>query len=85
MSDKRLVRVVWHDAADEKETWLKDAEIDEESIVIETVGYVVRDTAKYLTLAGDLCEERDGSATWGRVTRVPKGMVQKVSTLVEGQ
>lgn len=82
---RKLVRIVWHDAADEAETWMKDAEIDEEAHEVVSVGYVVRATPKYWTLAGDIIEGEDPTdPTWGRVTRIPCGMVQRVDVLEGG-
>ena len=80
----KLVRVTWHDASDQKETWLKDADIDDEPYEVVSVGFVVRDTPKYLTLAADTCPG-DETPTWGRVTKIPHGMVQRVEVLEGGE
>ena len=75
----KLVRVVWHDAADKSGTWVGDtdakafAEVD---TAIESVGFLVRETAKYLTIAADWSpEDEDDEETWGRVCKIPVGMV----------
>ena len=34
------VMVVWHDAADEKQTWMRDEEIDEAVVEVISVGYL---------------------------------------------
>ena len=78
-----LVQILWRDAADEKETWLKDEEIEETDYEVHSIGFVVRDTPKYLTLAGDMNDD-GGAITWGRVTRVPKGMIEQIVALVKG-
>ena len=73
----KWVCVTWHDAADEKQTWLTAAEIDEESIAVRSCGVVVRISPKYLTLAGDhnVQAAAPDAPIYGRVTRIPRGMV----------
>ena len=81
-----LVFLEWHDASDEKETWLKTAEISDEPYIVHSIGFLVRETAKYLTLAGDQApSDDDTDITWGRVTKVPVNMIQQRSTLVKGE
>ena len=80
-----LVQILWRDAADEKETWMKTADIDEEDYEVMSIGFLVRETAKYLTLAGDqVAAEEDAAVTWGRITRIPVLMVVERHTLVKG-
>ena len=80
-----LMQILWRDAADEKETWMKSAEILDDDYEVSSVGFLVRETAKYLTLAGDhVAAEDDAEVTWGRVTRIPVLMVVNRRTLVEG-
>lgn len=67
------VSVVWNDAADEKQTWLKESEIDEELVTVTSVGYLVRKTGKYFTIAGDV-HESGGEKVYGRVSRIPTAM-----------
>ena len=79
------VRVIWRDAADERETWMRAEDIDEAGVEVRSVGYLVRVTKMYLTLAADVHEpaptSEGGVATFGRVTRIPPGMVQSIKEL----
>lgn len=78
-----LSKVVWHDAADQAATWSDAAEIEkfgDELVEITSVGWVVRLTKQYLTLAGD--KANDG--TFGRVCKIPMGMVVSVESLSDG-
>ena len=74
------VMVVWHDAADEKQTCMRDEEIDEAVVEVISVGYLVRRTPLYWTIAGDRHMAGE-EAVYGRVTRIPRPMVQKVTEL----
>ena len=80
MAAMKLVRVVWHDASDEPETWIKSSELSEDPVEVCSVGFLVRETALYVTLAGDWSDP-----TWGRVTRIPRGMVQRMDVLEGGE
>lgn len=71
------VRVTWHDACDEKQTWMRDAEIDEGVVVVVSGGYLLRKSTLYYTLAGDKTGTQD-EPVYGRITRIPVKMVQKV-------
>lgn len=81
------VRLTWHDAADESQTWMREQEIDEEVVEVYSVGYLIRLTNKYYTIAGDYHRGKAPSGdphpdiVFGRVTRVPFGMVQKIEVL----
>ncbi len=68
------VKVTWHDACDEKTTWMRAHEIDEAFVEVKSSGVVVRSTARYLTLAADVSGTSD-DPIYGRVTRVPTGMI----------
>ena len=72
--------VTWHDAADEKQTWMRVEEIDEAVVEVTSVGYLVRHTKLYCTLAGDRHTAGE-DAVYGRVTRIPTAMVQKIVEL----
>jgi hypothetical protein len=82
----KLVKVVWHDAADEERTWVKESELDEfadDMVEVVSFGYLVRKTAKYLTIAGDCIRNGTEETTWGRVCKVPVGMVVSVTAVEE--
>lgn len=85
--DKRLVRVTWVDASDPEtnESWYSDKDVDdfsESTCEVVSVGWVKSHTKNYLTLVADYIEGSDGKLTWGRPTKVPNGMVQKIEDLV---
>lgn len=65
--------ITWHDAGSDEDdltTWSDDPG-DGEDIVIQTVGWVVKETAKYVTVAMDLA---DDGQTHTR-SRIPVGMI----------
>jgi hypothetical protein len=73
----QLVKVVWDDAEDpaDGKTWLDAEDVETfsaKSCTVESVGYLVSKTAKYVTLAADRIEGLDH---WGRVTKIPVGMI----------
>jgi hypothetical protein len=81
MMDKRLVKLVWHDASDpdrDSGPWYSDRDLDEfgdEVVAVTSVGWLRSQTDKYVTLAGDYFVDADGDITWGRPTKVPTKMV----------
>ena len=78
--DKPLIVVVWHDAADQSDTWVSPEEVDkfgEKVLEITSVGWEVKRTKLYLTLAGDYTSDGDS----GRVCKIPIGMVQSIKEL----
>ena len=79
--DKRLVRVVWNDAQDHADKWVdaRDAEaFSDTDCTIVSIGFLVRQTEKYVTIAGDYDASDDD---YGRVTKIPIGMLQTVEDL----
>lgn len=77
MTDKRFVKVFWHDAQDEGRTWVPDQEIEafnDEVCEVISWGWLVGESKKYVTLAADYIAD----GTWGRVTKIPRGMVVKI-------
>lgn len=77
----QLVRVQWRDAQDHPEKWVDEGdalEFGEADCTIESVGFLVSRTAKYLTLAGDWdAVDHD----YGRVTKIPASMLISVEEL----
>jgi hypothetical protein len=63
--------VVWRDAGSDDTGWEQPEETKDIDHIITSIGYVVKETDNYLTLAMDV--HTDGS-TNGR-GRIPKGMV----------
>jgi hypothetical protein len=75
------MRVVWNDAQDHNEPWVpvEDAEkFGNEDCQIVSVGFLVSKTSRYVTLAADWNES---GGDYGRVTKIPAGMVQSISEL----
>lgn len=87
-ADKRprhIVRVVWDDAEDPSEgkTWLDGEDVEKFSThdcTVESVGYLVSQTEKYVTLGADWIDELKH---WGRVTKIPAGMVTRIDVIYE--
>ena len=82
--DKRLVRIVWRDAEHMiKDTWTDDESVQEfanEDFLLVSVGWLIKKTDKYYTIAGDWDEHLDN---WGSVRKIPATMVQSVSDLAD--
>lgn len=78
----RLVVIVWLDTQDNEQTWADENEIDAftaRPCEITSIGYVVRETASHYVLAGD---HHPGNGDYGRITKIPKGMVSTVQEIV---
>lgn len=77
----KIELIEWHDAGSlaDDDTWA-DEPGEDEDIVIRSVGWVVKETAKYLTIALDLS---DDGQTHSR-GRIPQGMVVKRTVLFDG-
>lgn len=77
MSERKFVKVCWHDAQDEGRTWVQDEELQpftEALCEVISWGWLVGETKKYVTIAADF----SAPSTWGRVTKIPRGMVVKI-------
>ena len=80
MKDKRLVKLVWLDAADPgagEGPWFSDKDVDdfsETEVTVTSVGWIKSQTDKYVTLVADWFDDEHGT-TWGRPTKVPTKMV----------
>ena len=75
-----LIVVTWHDAEDVHDTWSDAKEIEAfgDSIMeVTSVGWEVKRTKLYLTIAADYTPD----GTFGRVTKIPIGMVQNIKEL----
>lgn len=76
---KPIVKVTWHDAQDHAETWASEKETEQWSAtacVIVSVGFLVSKTDRYITLAADWDDE---DKNYGRITKIPVGMVVDIS------
>lgn len=77
--DKPFVKVIWHDAADDGRTWVPAEDIapfTEEVCEVVSWGWLVGGSkkTKYITLAADYIAD----GTYGRVTKIPSGMVVSI-------
>ena len=72
--------VKWIDAIGDGKGWETKDNLDDEDYVVSSVGYVVKETDKYLTLAMDL-GPGDGQ-TNGR-GRIPKGIIISRKVIAE--
>lgn len=72
---KPLVKVRWLDARDHDDTWANEADIEAFNLVeveVLSVGYLVSEGHKYLTIAGDY---NPSDNDYGRISKIPIGMV----------
>ena len=79
-----LVLVTWEDAEDtaDGKTWMDDEEVktfSQQSCTVVSIGFLISKTTKYVTLAGDYIEKL---GHYGRVTKIPAGMVVQTEVLV---
>ena len=77
----KVVKVFWSDAQDHPDKWVNAAAaaaFGQVTCIIESVGFLVSDTEKYVTLAGDFDISDDN---YGRVTKIPKGWVTRVEDI----
>lgn len=78
---KPFVVVRWSDAQDHPDKWVDEEAAEafgDDACNIISIGFLIRKTDKYITLAGDWdAVDKD----YGRVTKIPIGMVQSIETL----
>lgn len=78
----KLVEVSWEDAEDATDkTWYDDKEMDAISTrlcPVKSIGYLKSQTDKFITIYGDFSPD---PSTYGRVTKVPMGMVRNVRVI----
>lgn len=76
------VEIRWRDAQDHADKWVDEddaKEFGDADCVIVSIGYLVSQTAKYLTLAGDWdATDKD----FGRVTKIPSSMLVSIENLI---
>jgi hypothetical protein len=75
MTDKILVIVKWNDANGDSLTAYAAQDVPHVPIVIDTVGWLMRDDDNGVSVSGEFC----GDDTWRSVTFVPRGMVISVT------
>ncbi len=78
----RLVRVLWDDAEDPKPGWQDEDDLKafdaEDGCLVVSVGWVVSEGPKYITLCADWVAKLKHA---GRVTKIPMAQVVKVEEL----
>lgn len=71
---KPLVIVTWNDAHGDSGSAFSEHEIPHAPIVIDSVGWLLREDDAGVTVAAEFCHD----GTWRGVTFVPRGMIQAV-------
>lgn len=77
-----IVLVKWRDARDHNDKWVDEEDVisfGEDDPEVESMGYLVSRTSKYLTLAADF---DPGDRDYGRVTKIPSSMLVSIENLV---
>jgi hypothetical protein len=67
----KIELITWRDAGGEQGGWQSPEEVDDVNPIIQSVGWVVKETDNNVTLAMDLSDDGD-THTRGRI---PKGMI----------
>jgi hypothetical protein len=84
MSNKLPIKlIVWDDAEDLPGTWAGRDEMEKFAkavCLVESVGYVLKKTKRYVTIAADIIRDKDGD-TYGRVTKIPTPMIKKITNV----
>lgn len=73
----RWVKLIWRDSADEKQTWMREDEIDENPVEVTSYGWLIRRSKVYYTIAGDVHKAGE-EKVYGRVTRIATGMIVSI-------
>lgn len=81
MNSKQLVLILWHDSRDADVSWMGETDAvayGEEPCEIYSVGYLISKGTKFVTIGADWNpQDKD----YGRVTKVPVGMVVSITNL----
>ena len=70
----KYIEVVWEDATSNSESWVHINDVVEPETII-TRGWLVKDTAKAITVASSVSMEEEFEDTVGNTMTVPKGMI----------
>ncbi len=70
----KFVEVVWDDAASNSESWVAVADVAELEQVI-TRGWLVKETEKFVCIAGSVSNEEDHEEIVGNTLSMPLGMI----------
>lgn len=78
-----LVRVYWHDAFN-RGWWHTEEELDEmledESFMVQNVGWLVRDTKNFIIVAARISDRSD-DPQYGLCEKLPRKMIEKIEVI----
>ena len=78
---ERIVLVEWEDASFDSGYYDNKDPERYSQLKTETVGRVIRSTAKEIILAVDKWHDRDGKPEYRHISTIPKKMISKVTEL----
>lgn len=70
----KFVEIVWDDAASNSESWVAIKDVSELEQVI-TRGWLVKETVKFVCIAGSVSNEEDHEEIVGNTLSIPLGMI----------
>lgn len=70
----KFVEIVWDDAASNSESWVAVADVAPLEQVI-TRGWLVKETEKFVCIAGSVSNEEDHEEIVGNTLSIPLGMI----------
>ncbi len=78
----KFVRIVWYDAQDARDTWVRITDDDtlawmDELAEVVSYGYLIKKTKHYYVIAADRCHD----TTVGRVTKIPRPWVLSIKDI----
>lgn len=81
MSDPKIAIIEWEDASDDENTWVDRADAAAPAVVVHRqVGWVLETTKTHVLLTSTISEKLLASRT-----RIPRGMVRKITYLTKGR
>lgn len=86
MSGPVLVKVVWDDAWGEAEEsfFYKDTHVKHHPVVMHTVGWLLIDDEKGISIACERCLD-EGEENYRGRTFIPKSLVRSITPIVKGR
>lgn len=77
----KAVKVVWHDAHDQSETWIDPSDIDSEPYAVTSVGFLIPDRKPAHVV---IAQSASADGSLDNVLAIPLGMVQTIEELFGG-
>lgn len=76
----KRVEITWNDSFSRTQTWyeLEIVNTAKQDDYITTIGYLVRKTKKYLTVAQSLHFEEEYPTKGGHIFEIPRGCIKKI-------